>query len=183
MFSKKAFSRVRKNVSRKKAGSKKADIILPSSLKTRMNSSIKNSRNNAQIARLVTFWGVVVCSVMVAITLILSIFFNEEAIAHRKFEHMAREYYEDYYYQKFISSISEDMFEQKMQTFSTTGLQPVLLRQLLLYQNGKNSEYRKYFDTKNFSCDRNTTSAQFFPVSPYGPKDYEVKFNYSCQYQ
>ena len=118
---------------------------------------------------------------MVIFTIILTTFFNSEAIAHRKSEKLAKEYYEEYYYGRFIETIDESVFDTKMKTFEETGLQPVTLRQLLLYQNGKNQAYKKYFATKDFNCDKNTTTAQFFPVYPYGVKDYTVEYKYSCQ--
>ena len=62
-------------------------------------------------------------------------FFNSEAIAHRKFEKLAKEYYEEYYYGRFIETIDESVFDTKMKTFEETGLQPVTLRQLLLYNS------------------------------------------------
>ena len=133
-------------------------------LATKMKSTIKK-RNDPVFARKFVTYGVIVSSVMVALSLFVAVCFNPEAIAKRKFEFLAREYYETYYYEKF---------------FEKTGFQPVPLRQLLLYKNGKNSGFKKYFEAGNFSCDKNTTTAKFYPEKPYGVKDYRVEFTFNC---
>ena len=175
------FARFLKNLRRKlrprskKRNNRGSDVRLV----TKMNASIKR-RSDPVFARKFVTWGVMISSVMVVVSVFVAVYFNPEAVAHRKFEAMAREYYEDYYYDKFMAGIVDEVFESKMATFEQTGLQPVLLRQLLLYQNGKNAEMKKYFETGSFSCDRNTTSAKFYPVAPYGRTDYTVEYNYSC---
>ena len=149
-------------------------------LVTRMNTRLHKRNDPTQERRLVTI-GIIVSVAMVGVSLFVAICFNSEAVAHRKFEAMAREYYEDYYYDKFFGTMTEEGKAAKMEIYEKTGLQPVLLRQLLLYQNGKNAEMKKYFETKDgFSCDRNATSAKFYPVKPYGKTDYTVEFNYVC---
>ncbi|MBQ3275348.1 hypothetical protein IJH46_02910 [Candidatus Saccharibacteria bacterium] len=151
-------------------------------LTTKMRAKIKKA-NDPIFARKFVTYGVIISSIMVALSIFVTVYFNAEAVAHRKFEFLAREYYETYYHEKFFENMTEEAFEAKIETFEKTGFQPVLLRQLLLYQNGKYSSYKKYFEMEGFSCDKNTTSAKFYPVAPYGPKDYTVEFNYSCQYE
>ena len=147
-------------------------------MKTDMKVKLKK-RNDSVFARRFITCGVVISSIMVVVGIFVSVFFNAEAVAHRKFEMLAREYYEDYYYDKFMATIDESVFNEKMATFANSGLKPVPLRQILLYQNGKNSAYKKYFEREGFSCDKSATTAQFFPVEPYGKKDYTVEFSYS----
>ena len=149
-------------------------------LVTRMNATLKR-RNDPVFARKFVTWGILISSVMVGLSIFVAIYFNPLKVAERKFTAMAREYYEDYYYDKFFGAMTEEGRAAKLETFSTTGLQPVLLRQLLLYQNGKNAGMKKYFDSKTFKCDRSKTSAQFFPVEPYGRTDYEMKINLECE--
>ena len=144
-----------------------------------MNAKIKK-RNDPAVARKFVTIGVMVSTVMVFVSVFVAVFFNPEAVAKRTMDKLAREYYENYYYEKFIESLDRDALESRMKSYETTGFQPVLLRQLLLYQNGKNSEYKKYFENKNYFCDKNETSAKFYPVAPYGVKDYRVEYNYTC---
>ena len=144
-----------------------------------MNAKIKR-RNEAVAARRFVVIGVLVSTVMVGVSLFVTVYFNPEAVAKRKFEELATTYYEDYYYDKFMAEIDSEVKEEKLKLFEQTGFQPVLLRQLLLYQNGKYANYKQYFEKKGFSCDRNKTSAKFYPVAPYGKKDYTVKYEYNC---
>ncbi|MBR3180812.1 hypothetical protein IKF63_01905 [Candidatus Saccharibacteria bacterium] len=159
---------------------RKTKRVPKSAISAKMNSRVKK-RGSSVMARKIVIAGIVISSVMVILSVVVAVFFNDEMIAHRKFEKIAKEYYENYYYPKFIETLSPEVYEQRMEIYSKTGLQPATLRQLLLYQNGKNSAYKKYFEKEHFSCDKNETSARFYPVAPYGTKDYTVEFKYTCQ--
>ena len=148
-------------------------------LTTRMSSRIQK-RHDPATERKFTTIGIIVSTVMVGVSVFVAVHFNAEAVAHRKFEAMAREYYEDYYYDKFMAEIDPEVKEERLKMYEVTGFQPVLLMQLLLYQNGKYSSYKGYFEKDGFSCDKNKTSAKFYPVAPYGKYDYTVKYDYSC---
>ena len=150
-----------------------------SGLTTKMSAKIQR-RNDPIIARRFVTIGVMVSAVMVGVSLFVTVYFNPEAVAKRKFEELATTYYETYYYGRFMETIEPEVFEEKMELFETTGLQPVLLRQLLLYQNGKYASYKGYFESEGFKCDKNKTSAKFYPVKPYGAKDYTVEYSYAC---
>ena len=117
---------------------------------------------------------------MVALSIFVTVYFDPKAVVERKFEFLAREYYENYYYDKFKAEIPEDKFLEKFESFSTTGLSSVLLRQLLLYNNKKYADYEKYF-TGDYNCDKNKTSAKFYPVEPYGKTDYNLEIDLVCE--
>lgn len=144
-----------------------------------MKAVIKN-RNDPVFARKFVTWGVMISSVMVFVSVFVAVYFNPEAVVKRTFEKLATDYYENYYYEKFFESMTDEAKAEKLETYTKVGLQPVLLRQLLLYQNGKNSKYKSVFESESYICDKNSTSAKFFPIPPYGPKDYTVEYNYSC---
>lgn len=148
-------------------------------LKTNMNAKIKK-RSDAVAARRFVVIGVLVSALMVGVSLLITVYFNAEAVAKRKFEELATRYYEDYYYDKFMAEIDPALKDEKLRMYEETGFQPVLLRQLLLYQNGKYASYKGYFEKDGFNCDKNKTSAKFYPVKPYGKTDYMVKYEYSC---
>lgn len=150
-----------------------------SGLTTKMNARIRKKNDPVFARRFVTI-GVLVSAVMVGVSLFVATYFNPEAEAKRKFEEMATTYYEEYFYDKFMESIEPGVKEEKLKMYEETGLQPVLLRQLLLYQNGKNAGLKKYFERQGYECDKNKTSAKFYPVAPYGKKDYTVEYEYSC---
>ena len=151
-----------------------------SSLTATMKTNI-HKRNDPVVARRFVTWGVMISTVMVGLSLFVSIYFDSERVAERKLAELATTYYETYYHEKFMKTIDPDFKDEKLETYGRTGLQPVLLRQLLLYQNGKYAEYKQYFEKDGFNCDKNLTSATFYPVEPYGPKDYRVEYKLECE--
>ncbi len=140
----------------------------------------QRSRNDDVLARRVVTIGVMVSVVMVSISLFVALYYNSEAVAKRKFVELVKTYYEDYYYDKFTESVEADKVDEQLAKAGKNGCHPGLLRQLLLYQNGKYSSYRGYFEKDDFNCDKNTTSATIYPVEPYGRTDYTVKYFYDC---
>ncbi len=151
-------------------------------LTTKMDARIKKRNDSVAARRFVTI-GVLVSSLMVGVSVFVTVYFNPERVAERKFKELATTYYETYYHEKFTEAIEPELFEEKMKLYEETGFQPVLLRQLLLYQNGKYASYKGYFEKDGFSCDKNKTSAKFYPVYPYGKKDYTVKYEFVCQFE
>ena len=150
-----------------------------SGLTTKMQTKIRK-RNDPALARRVVTIGVMVSVLMVGVSLFVTFYFDSEAVAKRKFAEMATTYYETYYHDKFMESLDPKYRDERLEQYEQSGLQPVLLRQLLLYQNGKYSSYKKYFEDNGYVCDKNETSAVFYPVKPYGVKDYRVEYIYSC---
>lgn len=148
-------------------------------LTAKMNVKIRR-RDDPVFARKFVTWGVAISTVMVGVSLFVTVYYNPEAVAERKFAELAKVYYEDYYYDRFVESVEPELFEEKMAKSTDTGFQPVLLRQLLLYQNGKYASYRKYFEREGFSCDKNKMSATFYPQAPFGRTDYKVEYNVAC---
>ena len=148
-------------------------------LTTKMNANIKRRNDSVMARRFVTI-GVIVSILMVGVSLFVAVYFKTETVAKRKLEELATMYYENYYYDRFMEEIDPELKDEKLKTYEKTGFQPVLLRQLLLYQNGKYASYKVYFEKGEYKCDKNKTSVKFYPVEPYGPKDYTVEYNYSC---
>lgn len=140
----------------------------------------KTKRSSSLFARRLISVGIIVSTAMVALSVYSIIVFDPEKTATRTLETMGREYYESYYYDRFMETISQDVFAEKMAVFSETGFHPVPLRQLLLYQNEKNAKYRNVFDTDDFSCDKNNTTVKIIPKEPFSKTDYEIELNLSC---
>ena len=161
---------------KRKVGSKNKKNSLVASL----DSTIRKG-NDPVFARKFVTWGVIISALMVGASLFVSLYFNPARMGKRKLEELAKTYYETYFYDKFMGSIDSEVYEEKMKAYEKSGFQPVLLRQLLLYQNGKYSDYKGYFEKEGFNCDKNTTSAKFYPIAPYGPKDYKVEYNIDCE--
>ena len=111
---------------------------------------------------------------------VISYVFEPEKVAKKEFERLAVEYFEDYFYPKFVEEIPEERWNERMQFYSKVGVQDVTLQQVLAYNMGMNRGSEKYFSRKGFSCDKKETYAKFFPEEPFGVEDYRVEFYYKC---
>ena len=58
----------------------------------------------------------------------------------------------------------------------------VRLNQLLSFDNHKYAEFESDFVNSRYTCDLNNTSIKYYPVAPYGPQDYNVKYTYACSH-
>lgn len=146
-------------------------------------SKSRKSFNNDPVKKIITVC-VVLCAVIVLFSLILNTYYEPSKVVERKIEEIARDYYENYYYDKFVSSIPEGKtLEDAMSEFQESGFSQVLLRHLLLFDNGRNSKYSSLFDSGRYVCDRNTTSIKITPKLPFGKKDYEISYSLSCNYK
>lgn len=118
---------------------------------------------------------------IVAITVICIFAFNTENMTKRRLADLATTYYEDYFYEGSVKSLasSEADTAAAFEKYEVHGFSRVPLRQLLLYDDGKNADLKEFFDSV---CDENETYVQFFPYSPYGVEDYRVEYNYACNF-
>ena len=123
-----------------------------------------------------------VAGIIVVGGIFYAIFFNSENIVKAKISGMATDYYENYFYEKLLDS---DKFkqiknqEEKMEKYHTEGLSPITLGDLLLYDNEKNKEHRKYLTEY---CDENQTLIKYYMDPPYERDSYHVEITYSCNF-
>ena len=115
----------------------------------------------------------------VGIVLLVNLVFNNEAITKRKIEGLARDYYESYYYSKVEGLAGKDKAAGVMSGYAESGLSRISLRQLLLYDNGKNMSM---LDEISAFCDTDLTSVKIYPEEPYGNRNYRIEYNYSCNF-
>ena len=141
----------------------------------KLNLPKKHAREVRKLTLVMIFASVV----LVLGALFLMYYFEPERTANRELERMAKEYYEDYLYERFIEN-SDLGTEESLAEFSEGGLDRVRLRQLLLYNGGANSWARKYFEGK-YRCDLDATEVIYHPASPFGVKDYTVEYKPSCK--
>ena len=139
-----------------------------------------NKDSTAALAKRVATTAIVVAMVTVLCNLVMTVYYEPSKVAARNFDKMARAYYEDYFYDKFIESIDGNT-TAAFEKYTETGFAPVLLRQLLLYDNGKFAAAEKYFDKDNYYCSGDGTMAVFKPVAPYGKTDYEMEVTLDCK--
>lgn len=127
---------------------------------------------------------IIVCSAMALVVLALIIlpFVKDENLAKSKIDQLARDYYENYFYDDYTNSAKFQQLENKeetMQKYSERGFSRLTLRQLILQDYDKNAETATFLRE---ICDENKTYIQFFPEAPYTKTSYHTKITYSCNF-
>ena len=131
----------------------------------------KNFKNFNLTAKKIIIGLIIAVMAIVAITLIINLAFNPEAVTKRKVESLAHDYYENYYFEKVENS--------KLPNSAEEGLPKVSLRQLLLFDNGRHMDM---LDELSQICDTNATNIKIYPQDPYNKNNYRVEYNYSCNF-
>lgn len=134
------------------------------------------------IARKFTTLAIILCIGLVFFNLGAHAVFDPKKLAEDELQRLAKDYYENYYYDVFTQKIPESDYELAFTTYSEYGFPKTYLRELLLFDDGRNAKSRAYFDGQYY-CNTNQTAIQIIPYPPYGRTDYEVKYTYDCEYQ
>ena len=137
------------------------------------------SKNFHFTAKKIVIIVIAIAMAAVGIVLLVNLVFNNEAITKRKIEGLARDYYENYYYEKVEGLAGKDGAPNVMAGYAESGLSRISLRQLLLFDNGKNMAM---MDEIMAFCDTDLTNVKIYPEDPYGNKDYHIEYNYSCNF-
>ena len=138
-------------------------------------------RNSSNVAKKLTIFLIILTALVAAGAVIFSNLYKDMYFANQKFEELSRNFYENYLYENFLNEHSGENLEAAIKNYTVEGFR-VKLRQILNYEfveHGTN--YRSYFETETFSCNTNGSWATFYPRAPYGKKDYEPKFELSCE--
>ena len=101
-----------------------------------------------------------------------------EEKAEAELEKIADAYYTEYLYPRLLGNLDNDP-KAVLQVYYEIGVPTVYLRQLLHYNNDEYAGSEKYFE--RLECNTNTTGVKFFPVEPYGPRDYTVNYIWECE--
>ena len=131
----------------------------------------------AGITKKVITGGVLLCVVAVLMSLVINFYFEPSKVAERKLDELVKDYYENYYYDQYVVSSLENVKDGDYPRIK------VKLRHLLMFDNGRNSSYKKYFDNTSYYCDSSESKVEFYPQAPYGKKDYETKVELVCIYR
>ena len=132
------------------------------------------------IARKFTYFTIFLCVVLIAGMLLATIYFDPEKVVERELTAMAKEYYETVVYPRALEGEEDPV--ATIADYEAGGFPPVYLRQLLLYDGGKNADKRGYF-TGQYACDTNKTSVTYKPYAPYGVEDYDIRIRLSCEWK
>ncbi len=121
-----------------------------------------------------------ISAICISIALLIDFSFNPERDAEHALEQLAKDYYTEYLYPNTIRNQTSDP-SKVLASYTEQGYPTVRLRQLLHYNDDAKIEMKKYFDNQYYNCNTNSTTLRYFPVEPYGPKDYTVTYSYDCQ--
>ena len=128
-----------------------------------------------------TMLGIVIaCTLCIVISLCANAAFDPARDAKTALEKLADDYYIEYLYPHTLGSQINNP-APTLEAYRQMGLPIIRLRQLLTHNSAKLNDYASKISSKYVKCDTNRTSIRFFPKEPYGPRDYEVTFQLSCQ--
>lgn len=150
----------------------------PSATSYRRRSSAKHSKFTWREATLLSMIGI--SAVAIVATFALSSIFDPVKRSEHELEKLADAYYIEYLYPRSLGKYLNEP-ETVLKDYVNQGLPAVFLRQLLLYDDGKNAGSVDAFSNSYYQCDANKTYVRFYPVEPYGPRDYTIKYGTACE--
>lgn len=134
------------------------------------------------IARKFVAASIFVCIFLVFFNLAAHAVLDPKKMAENELQALAKDYYENYYYDTFTENLPEEDYLVAFTTYSEYGFPKVYLRELLLFDDAKHADSRAYFEGQ-YLCNTNRTGVVFVPHAPFGRTDYEVKYTYDCEWQ
>ena len=123
---------------------------------------------------------VFICLVVVIGATVASWYFSPDKVARREIERIARDYYENYFYNNFFAELTGEDRQTEFEKYVKRGFAPTYLRQLLNYDDGKHQASAGYFSDPNYTCDTNATNVIFYPYQPFGEENYTMKIEMVC---
>lgn len=131
------------------------------------------------VARLFVTGGIMILTITVLVSLAIHFYYSPKMIAKRELQSIARDYYENYFYNNMINSIRGKTPAEIFEKYEKNGFAKVKLRQLLLFDNGRHEKSMKYFD--DYKCDQDETEVLYKPKEPFGAKDYTLEISPVCE--
>lgn len=143
------------------------------------------NNRSLKLMRILSLMIVVTCLAVVVAAIFVKNNLTSTKLANQKMEELARDYYENDFYKRFIRDHvavgQEDNLRQYFKKYTQLGFSPVKLRKLLDYSEKNNKDMLKYFSHDKFSCDTNGSYALIKPKEPYSVKDYKITFSLKCK--
>ncbi len=147
----------------------------------------RNVRTRSSTKRVAMTWRektllslIATSAAMIAVTFAFSVLYDPIKRSERELEKLADAYYIEYLYPSVLGK-SLNQPETILADYVSAGMPSVRLRQLLLYNDSKYSDSASIFSNSYYHCDTNKTYIRYFPVAPYGPRDYTVKYGTACE--
>lgn len=97
--------------------------------------------------------------------------------AEKELKRLADDYYVLFLYPRLVGFDRSP--QEALEVYVESGVPTTYLRQLLHYNDDENIGSAGIFE--DLKCDTNGTGVRYFPVEPYGPKDYTVNYIWRCE--
>lgn len=124
--------------------------------------------------------GILATACLCIITAFLTIAnFDPARDAERAMSNLAADYYIEFLYPRTLGSQINNP-APILSRYAEIGFPSVRLSHILLYNNGSHASYASYFNNKHYQCDTSHSYFRFYPVAPYGPRDYTVEYSPDC---
>ncbi|MBQ3318691.1 hypothetical protein IJG76_01605 [Candidatus Saccharibacteria bacterium] len=140
----------------------------------------KSDRSFSDFARIIAAAVIVISVLTLAVNVAMNEIFREDRVAERALASLAKDYYENYYFDHFKETTSDPT--DTLKKYSEIGFPSVSLRQLLLVDNRRFAPYASSFKNSRYACNQELTTIKIYPKEPYGKTDYDVKLNLSCSW-
>lgn len=119
------------------------------------------------------------CACIIA-TFITAANFDPARDAMTAMASLADDYYIEFLYPRTLGAQINDP-APILSKYTEAGLPSVRLSHLLVYNDGSHASYANYFNNKYYKCDTGHSYFNFYPVAPYGPRDYTVEYSPDCE--
>ncbi len=123
---------------------------------------------------------IIICAICISTSLCVDAAINPARDAQKSLEELADDFYIDYLYPTVLGNNIYNP-SAEMPKYVDRGLPIQRLRQLLYYNDSATAKYYPSLANRYVTCDLNDTTVRYFPVEPYGPRDYTVTFQLSCK--
>ena len=140
----------------------------------------KKKQTSLPTPRKIAIASIITLAFAFTIFIICQIIFTPIFFASRELEHIARDYYENYYHAKFIANKSGLEAEAAFAPYTESGFPTLTLRQLLLFDNSRHAASAPTFTIDGQPCSTSDTTIRIYPQPPFGPKNYRLETHLSC---
>ena len=126
----------------------------------------------------IVFVTIILAVIVVAVAAICVVLLNPKRQVPMKFESVARNYYENVFYEKVVNSDAYSGNPEKaLEKYHMAGMSPITLRVLhLMDESNPDTQYLIE------RCDPEYTEVRLFPEPPYTKTSYRAEYSYSCNY-
>lgn len=147
---------------------------------------MKIERSRAGKARGIAVLVIIVSAAIVGYMAWANANYAPDTRAAHEFEAMVKDYYENYFYDQFLSDYVKENGEgfeirDAFEPYTKSGFPRVMLRKLLLFDDGRWEDKREVFDNDQYVCDTNTSYVKITPVAPFSKTDYHTEYDLDCK--